>query len=105
MAYAWRRAETRAVTFRGTCLHLHHGHSTVAARQGCPSQCSLGCGMWGMQSVFVYSKFSFVFLMSSCRMSESVPDFLTGGNGMGKGIAAHIEQGEMAVNCKRVDSD
>lgn len=76
--------------FQGMWLHLRRGHSTVALRQTCPSQRSLGCGTWGMQSVFVCSDFSLIFLLSSCRMSEYVPDFLLGGDGMGKGIAAHI---------------
>lgn len=77
--------------FQGMWLHFHHGHSTVAVRQTCPSQCLLGCGTRGMQ--FIGSSmlnFSFIFLLSGCKMSEYVPDFLPGGNGMGKGIAAHI---------------
>lgn len=40
--------------------------------------------------MFVYTHFSFVFLLSSCRMSGYAPDFLPGDNGMGKGIAAPI---------------
>lgn len=99
-----RRAEAQAVMFQGIWLHLRRGHSTAAVRQTCPFQLFLGCGRLGMWSVFVYTHFSFVFLLSSCRMSGNVPDFLPGGNGMGKEIAAPIYIAFLLVTLRMPES-